>query len=77
MLSRMMSVVLCTVLLTACVQNKNKMAESQQDTGINKPLSEKCQEAKQDFDKAVQTGQNNDLRELKRNIELYCVWRRY
>jgi PBP1b-binding outer membrane lipoprotein LpoB len=77
MLSRMMSVVLCIVLLTACVQNKNKMAESQSESGINKPLSEKCQSAKQDFDKAVQAGERDNLHELKRNIELYCVWRRY
>lgn len=36
----------------------------------------KCEDAKFQHDKAVEEGQLSDLRELKRNIELYCVWRR-
>ena len=39
-------------------------------------LGEKCKEAKYQLDKTVEEGQLSDLRHLKRNIELYCVWRR-
>jgi hypothetical protein len=39
-------------------------------------FGEKCEDAKYQLDKTVEEGQLSDLRELKRNIELYCVWRR-
>ena len=39
-------------------------------------FGEKCKDAKYQLDTAVEEGQTSDLRELKRNIELYCVWRR-
>jgi hypothetical protein len=39
-------------------------------------FGEKCENAKYQLDKTVQEGQLSDLRHLKRNIELYCVWRR-
>jgi hypothetical protein len=39
-------------------------------------FGEKCEDAKYQLDKTVEEGQKSDLRELKRNIELYCVWRR-
>jgi PBP1b-binding outer membrane lipoprotein LpoB len=77
MLSRIINVILLVLVLAACVQKKSETAESQGDSGINKPLSEKCQSAKQDLDSAVQAGDRDNLHELKRNIEIYCVWRRY
>jgi hypothetical protein len=40
------------------------------------PFGGKCEDAKYQLDKTVEGGQLSDLRELKRNIELYCVWRR-
>jgi len=43
---------------------------------IKHPLSEKCEDAKNRLDNTVEGGQLTDLRELKRSIELYCVWRR-
>ncbi|MFT5675415.1 MAG: hypothetical protein ACI808_001346 [Paraglaciecola sp.] len=43
---------------------------------IKYAFGEKCEEAKYQLDKAVEEGQLSDLRELKRQIELYCVWRR-
>jgi hypothetical protein len=39
-------------------------------------FGEKCEDAKYQLDKTVEEGQTSDLRELKRNIELHCVWRR-
>lgn len=41
----------------------------------SKALSEKCENAKNQLDKTVQEGQLSNLRHLKRNIELHCVWR--
>ena len=43
---------------------------------INQAFGEKCENAKNQLDKTVQEGQLSDLRHLKRNIELHCVWRR-
>ena len=77
MLIRIISVALVILLSAGCAQSKSKIADDEKNIGINKPLSEKCLEAKQDFDKAVQAGARDNLHELKRNIELYCVWRRY
>ncbi len=39
-------------------------------------FGEKCIDAKYQLDKTVEEGQLSDLRHLKRNVELYCVWRR-
>jgi hypothetical protein len=39
-------------------------------------FGEKCEDAKYQLDKTVEEGQLGNLGELKRNIELYCVWRR-
>lgn len=39
-------------------------------------FGEKCENAKYQLDKAVEEGQISNLRELKRIIELHCVWRR-
>ena len=64
--------------LSACAQpivgtadpSKLKKNESKHVFG------EKCTDAKYQLDKTVQEGQLSNLRHLKRNIELYCVWRR-
>ena len=64
--------------LSSCAQPS---VTSTEQTKINKNdhkqvLSEKCENAKYQLDKTVEEGQLSNLRELKRNIELYCVWRR-
>jgi type IV pilus biogenesis protein CpaD/CtpE len=78
MFGHKVTMVLMLLTLSACAQNNGKQSNTQQqDQTSPKPLSEKCKNAKDELDKAVQSGQRNDLHELKRNIELYCVWRRY
>ena len=64
--------------LTACAQPKVVAADPTElgKNGINQAFGEKCEDAKYQLDKTVQEGQLSELRELKRNIELYCVWRR-
>jgi hypothetical protein len=64
--------------LSACAQQKVMVTDP---SGLGKNdtqyvLGEKCEDAKYQLDKTVEEGQLSDLRELKRNIELYCVWRR-
>jgi len=77
---------MCNVLLTsivvlglsACAQPRG-VAEDPSELETNDTthvLGEKCEDAKYQLDKTVEEGQLSDLRELKRNIELYCVWRR-
>jgi hypothetical protein len=64
--------------LSACAQPIVVAAdpsELQQNNGKH-AFGEKCTDAKYQLDKAVEEGQTSDLRELKRNIELHCVWRR-
>ncbi|WP_339725529.1 hypothetical protein [uncultured Paraglaciecola sp.] len=64
--------------LSACSQSRVVPAdptELQKNDGIH-AFGEKCEEAKFQHDKAVEEGQKSNLRELKRNIELHCVWRR-
>jgi len=58
--------------LSACVQQP---AGSSKDKSIY-ALGEKCKNAKFQLDRSVEEGQKSDLRELKRNIEIHCVWRR-
>ncbi|MDP5029977.1 hypothetical protein [Paraglaciecola sp.] len=63
--------------LTACAESKVANADPGENSGQrDKPPGKKCEDAKYQLDKAVEEGQLSDLRELKRNIELYCVWRR-
>ena len=64
--------------LTACAEPKVMSAEPTrlEQNNIKQPFGEKCQDAKNQLDKAVEGGQLSELRELKRRIELYCVWRR-
>lgn len=64
--------------LSACAQQRAGYADP---TELGKDQSEyafgeKCKNAKAQFDQSVAEGQKSDLRELKRNIELHCVWRR-
>jgi hypothetical protein len=75
--SKMLLLGLLLLGLTACAEPKVVSADPSEraDQG-NKPLGEKCEDAKQQLDKSVAAGQLSDLRELKRNIELYCLWRR-
>ena len=76
MLYRVLSIVFFTSCLLACAHKPVSQADAPQ-TGEQPAMTEKCQSAKQDFEKAVQAGERDNLHEMKRNIELYCVWRRY
>ncbi|MFQ3198382.1 MAG: hypothetical protein ACJAUL_001625 [Paraglaciecola sp.] len=64
--------------LSACVEQRvvSAVPNKLEKNDIKHPLSGKCEDAKNQLNKTVEGGQLNDLRELKRNIELYCVWRR-
>ena len=64
--------------LSACAQPKVLSAAPTEleQNDIKYPFGGKCENAKAQLDKAVEEGQLSDLRVLKRNIELYCVWRR-
>jgi hypothetical protein len=68
-------IVLC---LSACAQPRVVVADPTEGgkSNIKQAFGEKCEDAKYQLDKTVQEGQLSELRELKRNIELYCVWRR-
>ena len=64
--------------LNGCAQPKVVYTDpSELDKGeVNKAFGEKCENAKNQLDKTVGEGQISDLRHLKRDIELYCIWRR-
>lgn len=67
--------VLC---LSGCAQQRHVAADPSdinQNDSTN-AFGKKCEDAKYQLDKTVEEGQLSELRELKRNIELYCVWRR-
>ena len=71
---------ICVVLLGLCACSQQRMVaadptELKTNDG-KQAFGEKCQNAKYQLDKTVAEGQLTNLRELKRNIELYCVWRR-
>jgi hypothetical protein len=69
---------LLVLALSGCAQPKTaptNPTETEQNN-TKQPFSEKCDDAKAQLDKAVAGGQLTELRELKRHIELYCVWRR-
>lgn len=64
--------------LSACVQPRVVATDP---SGFDKNNSghvfgEKCVNAKHQLEEAVEEDQTSDLRELKRNIELHCLWRR-
>jgi hypothetical protein len=64
--------------LSACADPRVVSADPTEleQNDIKQPFGEKCEDAKNQLDKTVEGGQLYDLRKLKRNIELYCVWRR-
>ena len=64
--------------LSACAQPTMVASDPSELEGNdnNHAFGEKCKNAKYQLDKTVEEGQLSDLRYLKRNIELYCVWRR-
>jgi hypothetical protein len=69
---------LLIVGLSACVQPRVGATDP---SGLEKndsshAFGEKCEEAKYQLDKAGEEGQLSDLKHLKKNIELHCVWRR-
>ena len=78
----MRSVMLLTSLLvlglSACTEPRVVTAgpSELEQNDIKYAFGEKCEDAKYQLNKAVEEGQLSDLRELKRQIELYCVWRR-
>jgi hypothetical protein len=64
--------------MSACSSSRAAPADAtevQKNDGKH-AFGEKCKDAKYQLDKTVEEGQTSNLRELKRNIELYCVWRR-
>ena len=64
--------------LSACAEPKvvSKDPSRLEQNNIQHSFGEKCEDAKHQLDKTVEAGQLSDLRELKRRIELFCVWRR-
>lgn len=66
-----------TMLVSLFVLCLSGCAVSKDDQDVAKqPFSQRCEDAKQELDNAVEEGQLADLRVLKQDIELYCVWRR-
>jgi hypothetical protein len=51
-------------------------ASSDEADIVKEKFGENCENAKYQLDSAVENGQLTNLRALKENIELYCVWRR-
>ena len=77
----MRDVLLSSILvlgLSACTQPRTVDAEPSElkQNNTKQVLSENCEDAKYQLDKTVEEGQLFDLGDLKRNIELYCVWLR-
>lgn len=74
----MLLICLLALCLTACSQPRVVYADPSElkKSEINQAFGEKCEDAKYQLEKTVEAGQLSDLRELKRNIELHCVWRR-
>ena len=77
----MRDVLLSSILvlgLSACTQPRTVVAKPSElkQNNTKQVLSEKCEDAKYQLDKTVEEGQLFDLGDLKRNIELYCVWLR-
>lgn len=66
------------LVLTACAQPKvvSDVPAEVTRNNIKQDFGEKCENAKYQLEKTVEEGQLTNLRELKRNIELYCIWRR-
>jgi hypothetical protein len=69
---------LLVLWLSACAQSRVGLSDpTELEKGDSKQaFGEKCEDAKYQLEKTVEEGQTSNLRELKRNIELHCVWRR-
>ena len=70
-----LSFLLC---LSACAHKTEIVTDPSQfeQNNTEHAYGEKCENAKFQLDKTVEEGQISELRVLKRNIELHCVWRR-
>lgn len=64
--------------ISSCAQSTGSFDDPStlEKNEISKVFGEKCENAKNQLDRTVQEGQLSNLRHLKRNIELHCVWRR-
>lgn len=64
--------------LSGCAKPKvvSAVPTEREQSDLKYPFGEKCKDAKYQLEKSVEAGQLRNLRELKRHIELYCVWRR-
>ncbi|MBU3001995.1 hypothetical protein [Paraglaciecola arctica] len=62
--------------LSGCSSSSLPAADPTERSDSKQAFGEKCEDAKYQLDKAVEEGQTSNLRELKTNIELHCVWRR-
>lgn len=64
--------------LSSCTQSRVVATDPSElkKNDNNYAFGEKCEDAKYQLEKTVEEGQLSNLRALKRNIELYCVWRR-
>ena len=69
---------LLILALSACAKQNVGPAEPSEleKDNISHSLGEECKDAKNQLDKMVEEGQLTGLRELKRSIELHCLWRR-
>jgi hypothetical protein len=77
MLNKSLIVALLALSLSACSSKVAPADPTELKKSDGKPaFGEKCEDAKYQLDKAVEEGQKSNLRYLKNNIELYCVWRR-
>lgn len=78
MCNRILLTSLLVLGLSACAEQKVVSADPPKldQNDLKQSFGGKCADAKYQLDKTVEGGQLTNLRELKRNIELYCVWRR-
>jgi hypothetical protein len=63
------------ILLVGCANNQQTKSANTEQTVVQAP-GEKCENAKKTLEKAVAEGDLDDVRALKIDIELYCIWRR-
>lgn len=63
------------IFLLGCANNQQSKPASPEPTVVQAP-GEKCENAKKTLEKAVAEGDLDDVRALKIDIELYCIWRR-
>jgi hypothetical protein len=63
------------IVLVGCA-NKQQPKPAHADQTVVQAPGEKCENAKKTLEKAVAEGDLDDVRALKIDIELYCIWRR-